>query len=167
MIWTFQTSTFFQMHAMGGTRGGTGGQDPLKNHENIGFPSNIDPDPLKITKLLIQASVKWWAIDTPAKRHFKGVSLMGRWWSVFSGISVLSHYPLWQKCSGSAHAYSACEPARLKLNCRQTKFRDILVLTTCDKDSDEPAQGCILNSALMATVCQACKLGSLLIFLNT
>ena len=27
----------------------------------------------------------------PAKRHFKGVLLMGRWWSIFSGISVLSH----------------------------------------------------------------------------
>ena len=48
---TFQTSTFFQMHAMGGFRGGTGGPDPLKNHKNIGFPSNIDPDPLNITKL--------------------------------------------------------------------------------------------------------------------
>ena len=32
---------------MGGSKGGTGGQDPLKNHRNIGFPSNIDPDPLK------------------------------------------------------------------------------------------------------------------------
>ena len=82
------------MHAMGGSRGGTGGPDPLKNHKKIGFPINIDPDPLKITKLPIQASIKWWAIDTPAKRHFKGVSLMGRWWSIFSGISVLSHYPL-------------------------------------------------------------------------
>ena len=26
---------------------------------------------------------------------------------------------------------------------------------TCDKDSDEPAQACILNTALMAQVCQA------------
>ena len=132
MIWTFPISTFFQMHAMGRSRGGTGVPDPLKNYKNIGFPSNIDPDPLKITKLPIQASIKWWAIDTPVKHHFKGVSLMGRWWSIFSGISVLSHYLL-TKCSGSAHAYSACEPARLKLNCRRTKFHDILVLTTCDK----------------------------------
>ena len=29
------------------------------------------------------------------------------------------------------------------------KFHDILVLTTCVKDSDEPAQVCILNTALM------------------
>ena len=27
--------------------------------------------------------------------------------------------------------------------------------TTCDKDSDEPAQVCILKTALMAQVCQA------------
>ena len=30
-------------------------------------------------------------------------------------------------------------------------------LQRATKDSDEPAQGCILNSAFMATVCQACK----------
>ena len=35
------------------------------------------------------------------------------------------------------------------------QFHDILVLTTCDKDSDQPAQVCILNTALMAQVCQA------------
>ena len=88
---TFQTRTFFQMHAMGGFRGGTGGPDPLKNHKNIGFPSNIDPNPLKITKLPSQLeSIQWWAIND------NGVSLMGRWWSIFSGISVLSHYSLWQ-----------------------------------------------------------------------
>ena len=38
------------------------------------------------------------------------------------------------------------------------QFHDILVLTTCDKDSDEPAQVCILNTALMAQVCQASPL---------
>ena len=40
--------------------GGTGGLDtppPLKNHKNIGFPNNIDPDPLKITKLPSQHSM--------------------------------------------------------------------------------------------------------------
>ena len=47
---------------------------------------------------------------------------MGRWWSIFSGISVLSHYPFLTKCSGSAHACSACESARLKLNCWRTYF---------------------------------------------
>ena len=34
---------------MGG--GGGGGGGGLKNHKNIGFPSKIDLDPLKITKL--------------------------------------------------------------------------------------------------------------------
>ena len=40
-------------------RGG-GGQKvltPQKNHKNIGFPSNIDADPLKITKLPSQHSM--------------------------------------------------------------------------------------------------------------
>ena len=68
---------------MGGFRGGgTGGPDPppppLKNHKNIGFPINIDLDPLKITKLY-QASIQWWAIiGMPAKRHFNGVLLAGQ-----------------------------------------------------------------------------------------
>ena len=58
-------------------RGGGGGQGvrttPLKNHKNIGFPSNIDPDPLKSQSY--QASIQWWAIiGTQAK----GVSLAGR-----------------------------------------------------------------------------------------
>ena len=80
------------MHAMGRSRWGTGGPDPLKNHKNIGFPSNIDPDPLKSQSY--QARNQWWAIiDTPAKRHFNGVSPIV---AHFSGISVLSHYTLWE-----------------------------------------------------------------------
>ena len=39
-----------------------------------------------------------------------------------------------------------------------TQFHDIFVLTACDKDSDEPVQVCILNTALMAHVCQASPL---------
>ena len=31
---------------MRGSRGGTGGPDPLKNYKNIGFLSNTGPDPL-------------------------------------------------------------------------------------------------------------------------
>ena len=66
---------------MGGSRGGgTGGSDLpplLKNHKNIGFPNNIDMDPLKITKLPSQHSTEghyrhtsktpfqWWAEDGP------------------------------------------------------------------------------------------------------
>ena len=72
---TFQTSTFFQMHAMGGSRGGKGVWTPLKNHKNIGFPSNIDPDPLKITKLPSQHSMvghyqQWRFADGPMVVHF-------------------------------------------------------------------------------------------------
>ena len=50
----------FRMKSMGGSRGGTGGLDPpppLKNQKNIGFPSNIDQDLIKITKLLSQHSM--------------------------------------------------------------------------------------------------------------
>ena len=34
---------------MCGSRVGTGGPDPLKNHKNIGFSSYTGPDSLKIT----------------------------------------------------------------------------------------------------------------------
>ena len=34
-----------------GPRGGGTDPPPPENHKNIGFPSNIDPDPLKLTKL--------------------------------------------------------------------------------------------------------------------
>ena len=36
---------------------GAGGPGPPENHKNIGFLSNTDPDPLKITKLPSQRSV--------------------------------------------------------------------------------------------------------------
>ena len=73
---TFQTSTFFQMHAMGGSRGGTGGSDPPENHKNIGFPSNIDPDPLNMTKLPSQHSMvgryrQWRFADGPMVVQFR------------------------------------------------------------------------------------------------
>ena len=110
---TFQTSTYFQMHAMGGSREGwIGGPDPppppMKHHKNIGFPSN-DPDTLKLTKLPSQHSVV--TIDMPAKRHFKGVSLIGRWWSIlvafWSSLTTPSDKMFWIRacmqcvCTGS------------------------------------------------------------------
>ena len=55
-------------------------QTPLKNHKNIGFPSNIDLDTLKITKLPSQHSMVghyWHASEMPLFRHFNGVSLAG------------------------------------------------------------------------------------------
>ena len=105
---------------MGRSRGGTGVPDPLKNHKNIGFPSNIDLDPLKITLTRQQNAIQRCFTDGPMVVNFQ--------WH-FGPLSL----PPLTKCSGSAHAYSACEPARLKLNCRRTKFHDILVLTTCNK----------------------------------
>ena len=63
---------------MRGSSEGTGGQDPLENHKNIGFLSKIDPDPLKNHKNY-QASIQCRAIiGTPAKRHLNGVSLADR-----------------------------------------------------------------------------------------
>ena len=66
---------------MRGSRGGEGQgvrtPPPLKNHKDIGFPSNIDLDPLKITKLPSQHSMlghHLHASETP----FNGVSLAGR-----------------------------------------------------------------------------------------
>ena len=57
---------------MRGSRRGDRGSGPLlKNHKNIGFPSNIGRTPLK-------ASIQCWAIiSTPAKGHLNGVSLAG------------------------------------------------------------------------------------------
>ena len=55
----------------GGGGGGGGNRrsgPPLKNHKNIGFPSNIGPDPLKITKQNYLVSIQCWAIiGMPAK----------------------------------------------------------------------------------------------------
>ena len=69
---------------MSGSRGGeAGGSDPpppLKNHKNIGFPSNIDLDPLKSTKLPNQQSgggyIMWFGAimaDRRNKNAFKFV----------------------------------------------------------------------------------------------
>ena len=47
---------------------------PLKNHKNIGFSSNTDPDPLK--NYSYQASIQCCAIiGTPVKRHL----IASRW----------------------------------------------------------------------------------------
>ena len=57
---------------MRGSRGlGDRGSGPsLKNHKNIGFPSNTGPDPIK---------VECWAIlGTPAKWRFAGGPMMVR-----------------------------------------------------------------------------------------
>ena len=127
--------------------GGTGGSDPppLKNHRNIGFPSNIDPDPLKSQSY--QASIQWWAIDTPAKHHFKGVSLMGRWWSILVAFrSSLTTPSDKMFCIGACMQCVWTGSIEIKLS--TDIIYDILVLTTCDKGSDESAQVCILKLSI-------------------
>ena len=61
---------------MFGSRGGDRGSGlPLENYKNIGFLSNIGPDPLKITKLPIQHSMLGHhrpASETPFKWRFAG-----------------------------------------------------------------------------------------------
>ena len=52
---------------------------PLKNHKNIGFLSNIGPDPLKITKLPSQHTTVGHyqpARETPFKWRFAGEPMM-------------------------------------------------------------------------------------------
>ena len=68
----------------GGGGGGQGGPDPpppLENNKNIGFLTNIGPDPLKITKLLIQHPMLGRhrpASETPFKWRIAGGPLMAR-----------------------------------------------------------------------------------------
>ena len=57
------------------------GETPLENHKNIGFLSNTDPDPLKITKLSSQHSMLGHhrhASETPFKWCFPGRPIMAR-----------------------------------------------------------------------------------------
>ena len=62
------------------TEWGAGGT-PLKNLKNIGFPSNIGPDPLKITKLPSQQSLLG---------HFMAFGWLADDGLLFSGIWILS-----------------------------------------------------------------------------
>ena len=76
---------------MGGSRGAEQGvRTPLKKHKHIGFHRKTAPDPLKKAQGY-QASILYRAtIDTPGKRHPNGVSLAGRCWTAYCGISILS-----------------------------------------------------------------------------
>ena len=81
---------------MRGSRGGTGGSDPLesrggteglKSHKAIGFLSNTGPDRLE-NQQGYRASTQCWAItEPPAKRHLNSVSLAG---PPCSGIRIIS-----------------------------------------------------------------------------
>ena len=59
-------------------KGGGGVQNPAEKSQNIEFPCNTGPDPLKIKKA-IPAKIKCWAIiGPPAKPYLNDVSLAGR-----------------------------------------------------------------------------------------
>ena len=78
-----------------GGRKGVQTPPPLKNHRNIGFLRNTGLDPLKSQRYLASiqclASTARQQNGPPAKRHFNGVSLVGRWLPIYSGIWIL--YP--------------------------------------------------------------------------
>ena len=92
---------------------GDRGSGPPEKSQNIGFPSNIDPESVKITKLPSQHSMvgHWHASKTPFQRRFADGPLV---------VNLKWHFgPLW------IHACIQC-----------VWTGSILVLTTCDKDSD-------------------------------
>ena len=73
-----------------GDGGGQGVRTPLlKNHKNIGFPSNTGPDPLKFSQFL-----KLWSHHSMLGHNWyaseNGVLLAGQCWPAFSGIWILS-----------------------------------------------------------------------------
>ena len=99
---------------MRGSRGGDRGSGippSLKNHKNIGFPSNIDPDPLKLTKLPSQHSMVGHyrhTSETPCQWRFAGRPMMAHFQWHFDPLSIpstkkksLSVLDL----SGSAHEF--------------------------------------------------------------
>ena len=103
---TFQYSACADPEGGGGA-GGLG--PPLKNHKNIGSPSNTGPDPFKITKLPSQHSMfghhrhaeqnailmafRWWADDGPILVVFGSTHLLKK----------KKVAPPLKKLSGSAH----------------------------------------------------------------
>ena len=68
-----------ELNAWAYPEGGKRVKAPLKNHKNIGFPSNIDPDSLKITKLPSQHSMVghyWYTSKTPFQWCYAGKLMM-------------------------------------------------------------------------------------------
>ena len=69
--------------------GDRGSRSPLKIHSKYRVSYKYWPGSPKKSQGY-QASIKCWAIiGTPAKCHFNGVSLAGKWWSAYSGIWIL------------------------------------------------------------------------------
>ena len=78
----------------------TGGPDPLKNKQNIGFSSNSDPNSLKITRLASQHSMVGHyrhASETPLKWRFAGGPMMAHFKWHFGPLPIPSTNPPPQK----------------------------------------------------------------------
>ena len=79
---------------MRGSRGGGAvGPDPPENHKAIGYHSNTSLDPLMITKLPSQHSMRGQhrpANETPFKWRFAGGPVMARFWCSESTVPSLT-----------------------------------------------------------------------------
>ena len=96
---------------MCGSRGGTGGPDPLGNVKNIGFLCNTDPDPLKITNLSSEHS------GPPSACQQNAILMAFRWRADVGPLLTIlgsslpkkkqnkkkKHWQSWTKLSGSAY----------------------------------------------------------------
>ena len=107
-----RTKITFHMF-MCGSKGGTGGPDPPENHKNIGFPSITDLDLLKITKQQSQ-HLMWAIISPPAKRHFNGVSLVGRYLPAYGDLWSLA--PLVKNKTNKKNKFIRVGPPLTKLS---------------------------------------------------
>ena len=92
---SMHSHTGLRRHLMGGSRGrgrGSGPPPPLKKYRNIGFPSNIDPDPLKIHK----ATKTAFNVESSWARQRNAISMAFHWWAddgpfiVIFGSSITS-----------------------------------------------------------------------------
>ena len=132
---------------------GTGGPDPPEKSQKYrvseqywsGSPKNrkatkpaFNGGPLARQQNAISKAFRWWADGGPFSGAFR------------SSLTSPSDKMFWIRACMQCVFTGSIE---IKLD-----GHDILVLTTCGKNSDQPAQVCILNSTLMALVCQASPL---------
>ena len=143
----FRQVPSFRCMSWADPEGGQGVRTPLKNHKNIGFPSKYwsgSPKNHKATKPAFNGG--------PSTRQQNAISKAFRWWAD-GGPFLVAFWSSLTTPSDKIFWIRAC------MQCIWTGSIEIkLVLTTCVNDTDEPAQVCILNSALMALVCQASPL---------
>ena len=68
-------------HPWADPEGGQGVRTPLKNYKNIGFPSYIDPDPLKLTKLSRPDSINGGHYRHASETPFQWREMAFHWWA--------------------------------------------------------------------------------------